>query len=486
LIQSSAIKILKSFSKEEFRSFEKFVYSPYFNTSDATSRLVKELKNYHPEFNNKKLTKEFLFSKIYPGETFREELLRKLLSNILQLTGEFLKIHSKMDSPEFEMNLLREYSKRSLKSQFIKSSGEILKQLDSYEELSITEDKLSVRAELDLLRSNTFYSAEQFEAALEAYKNYSEKYFVSNSIKLLRIDIQLEIDSNFFSKPKTSPLTEFVASVNWKAIIESIEDIDDKYQLGMYYRLWLLYKKPGDLSNFKEMKDLFLREANLHERTLLKTTLVALESNCIINYDTAKDESTLKHLSEIYEFTLKNDLFERTADNFMPVNIYRNYLLIFIRMNPDMAKELAESYIQSIAPDIREDLIAYSQMMLCFHNKDFHSALKYLSRINFVNFTFKLDLKAFNIKIHYELGNYEQVFSAIDSFKHYVNDENKSERFTEEINKFLKLAAKLVTSAANGRKDVAETLSIELRSVSFTYERKWLEDKALEILKKSK
>jgi hypothetical protein len=483
LIQSSAIKILKTFSKEEFRSFEKFADSPYFNTSDATGKLVKELRIFHPGFNDKKLTKEFLFSKVYPGEKYREELLRKLLSNILQLTGEFLKIHGKMNSPEFEFSLLREYSKRALNSQFMKSSAEILKQLDSSEEISISGDKLSIYAELELIRSNTFYSTEQFESALEAYNNYSEKYFVSNSIKLLRIDIQLDIDSNFFSKSKASPLAEFVSSVNWNAVIESIEEQDDKYQLGMYYRLWLLYKKPDDLSNFKEMKDLFLREPNLHERTLLKTTLIALESNCIINYDTTKDESILKHLSEIYEFTIKNDLFERTAGNFMPVNIYRNYLLIFIRMNPDMAKELAESYTKSIAPDIRDDLIAYSQMMLCFHNKDFYSALNYLNCINFVNFTFKLDLKAFNIKIHYELGNYEQVFSAIDSFKHYVNDENKSERFTEEINKFLKLTAKLVTSAANRKKGVAETLSIEMKTICFNYERKWLEEKVLELLK---
>ena len=72
---SRLIKILKTFSKEEFREFEKFTASPYFSTGRNLVPFLNILKKYYPAFDSDEFTNEKIFSGLFPGKKFNEKNL---------------------------------------------------------------------------------------------------------------------------------------------------------------------------------------------------------------------------------------------------------------------------------------------------------------------------------------------------------------------------------------------------------------------------
>ena len=108
------IKILRTFSKVEMKSFGKFVNSPFFNTSKATMQLLQALKKYYPAFSGVGLTREKLFAEVYGERKYSSVLLNKLASNLIKLSLEFITISN---NPLKQYSLLRGLRKKSLGSQ---------------------------------------------------------------------------------------------------------------------------------------------------------------------------------------------------------------------------------------------------------------------------------------------------------------------------------------------------------------------------------
>ena len=112
---SQIITILKTFSKPEMRSFEKFVNSPYYNTSAATSKLFGALRKYYADFSHENLTKQKLFASIYGKRKYSNELFNKLSSNLIKLSLEFI---AETNNTLEKYALLRGLRKKGLNSMF--------------------------------------------------------------------------------------------------------------------------------------------------------------------------------------------------------------------------------------------------------------------------------------------------------------------------------------------------------------------------------
>lgn len=90
------IQILKIFSKEEIKEFEKFIASPYFSRGRDLKPFYKILKSYHPDFKSSNFNYERVFEKLYPKEKYNksgaDNILRVLSYELTRLTEEFITI----------------------------------------------------------------------------------------------------------------------------------------------------------------------------------------------------------------------------------------------------------------------------------------------------------------------------------------------------------------------------------------------------------
>ena len=64
MTNSKLIQLIRTFSKDEFKTFGKFVRSPFFYKDKAVIKLYDSLKSFYPEFDNDGLTKQQIAKKI--------------------------------------------------------------------------------------------------------------------------------------------------------------------------------------------------------------------------------------------------------------------------------------------------------------------------------------------------------------------------------------------------------------------------------------
>ena len=72
--------------------FGKFLNSPYFNNRKMLIKLFVVLKRYYPEFEGRKFTKENIYASVYGKINYNDSTFRNLMSDLLQLTLQFVKL----------------------------------------------------------------------------------------------------------------------------------------------------------------------------------------------------------------------------------------------------------------------------------------------------------------------------------------------------------------------------------------------------------
>lgn len=83
---SKLAELLNALNQAEFKRFESYVFSPYFNNSTQISKLFRLLSKYYPAF---KVTKEEIFENIFPDEDYKDKKIRDLFSRMLKLLEDF-------------------------------------------------------------------------------------------------------------------------------------------------------------------------------------------------------------------------------------------------------------------------------------------------------------------------------------------------------------------------------------------------------------
>ena len=79
VFSSKFVRLLKTFTSEELKSFEMWLQSPWCNSNKNLIRLFQVLKKYYPDFGNEKLSKEKLFKKVLPNGKFSDRRMNNFL-----------------------------------------------------------------------------------------------------------------------------------------------------------------------------------------------------------------------------------------------------------------------------------------------------------------------------------------------------------------------------------------------------------------------
>ncbi|HRJ04817.1 MAG TPA: hypothetical protein PK605_10495, partial [Ignavibacteria bacterium] len=251
---SSITRTLKNFSKEEFKEFGKFVNSPYFNTSEATALLFDEIKKYYPLFNKKNYSRESLFAAVYGSREYRDDLLRKLISNLIILTEEFIFIHSiRKDSALKKITLLdsiNQYSYgTSIESKFNDLESDI-------SDKKIYNNFLKDKAALGRIKYNYFLNNNMFKEASESLKDYSDYtlcHFMQTFADLYKLNNQLL--SSYKKEKRSSAFDNYINYFDLEGFLGGF----DLTQNPDYFSLresFLFIKLNSDLDDFKSYNEL--------------------------------------------------------------------------------------------------------------------------------------------------------------------------------------------------------------------------------------
>lgn len=486
---SKAVQVFGVLSKTEFKDLENFINSPYFNSNKNLCRLFELIKKHYPGFDELKIKKETLYSKLFPGKVYNEQIMKNLSSDMLQLALEFLGINKYRNRNLYdkELDILSELNLKRLDNVFEIKLKKIEKDLtDSTHMIHPLFYHLhkaeTIKAQFLLARDKQKYVSEN---VLEA-GNYLVYYFITE-LSRIAIDLNANITS-FNIKHPTNLVFEVLEKFDFRYIIKFLQDNNYPYSglLNVYYHRLLAMLESSDETYFN-FKNLLLQNLDNFSLPEIASLLESLH-NITIQRVNDGDEDGLREEFEVINLKLESKTIALNTGGKISMLNFRNVIFSSVRLNEiKWAEEFIEKYIDMVNTDSRDSIYNHALGILAYIKKDFDKAIAHLSRVNVPNPFFISDVKTHMAIIFFEQGFYDSCISTLDSFRHILTNRDEFTSIFKEVNvHFINALTGLIKVRSGGKKDDALLkIKDKLLAQKMVNHKGWLLRKIDEILKEN-
>ncbi len=477
---SQIIKILRTFTDQEMRSFGKFVNSPYYNTSEATSKLFTALKGFYPAFNDINLTKQNLFKMVYGRRTYNNLLINKLSSNLIKLSLEYI---AESNNSLKKYALLRGLRKKRLgsifKPQFARTEKE-LERMNVNEGDTIYQMLINMENANFNLDSDNYYG---FEVSGMRQFELNTLYFLervaANYIQKTNIGITAELE-------KKKIITKLNNNIDYEGLYEQISASDLFYKKRLlHYLSMILLHRNRDEKFYRDIK------ASLFDTPLWEVDIINLGFIYLLDFITYKiknGDDTYLHERHLVYKKIEHDSFA-SGNVKMIFTFFRNFILSGINTGDfEWSKYILNKYTGEIEGRGNTGIRFYFEALIAFHEGNFEGALSSINRLDLKKmsidkFGLFFDIRFLKFKIYFELNLIEESLAMIDSFEHFLKKDTRINRSVKpSYVGFVKYYKKLVHCRI--KEDYTSAGSIRERLMKEkANEKKWLLKKADEIIK---
>ncbi|HMQ69746.1 MAG TPA: hypothetical protein PKA90_08670 [Ignavibacteria bacterium] len=435
------IVLLKTFSPEEWKEFEKFVSSPYFNKGRNYLPLLKILRIYYPEFNSKDLTKEKIYKKLYPLKEYKDSVLNSMYSRLYNLGEEFLvqQEFNKDFNIRKECMAVRVINNRGLGSKARKRIEEI----ENHFKLSKKSKDFFVNKKIFTQEISYFYYNNEMRRSIFEVNYEAIKYIIYGFIsELFHYDFSLYSQRNFWKFDyEASYVNKIIELINFDKIFE-LTGIEDKAELPFLkinYLMHMTGKYPESDEYYFELKKLVYDNLDKLDEELKRLLLNLLALICTSKFVSGRNEFKFEAF-EIKKKAIEEDLFSMTNTSYIKTSEFRSVFIEALNVNQkEWAEDFAEKYLDKLSPDIREDIDNYCKARIAYENRNFDEAVEYAMKVNINLITFKLDMKNTIAKIYYDTDSVETLFSHLNAYYQLVkNSDSQNTEFLQRHIKFIK------------------------------------------------
>ncbi len=481
--KTKLIDLLKTFSKDEIKEFGKFIDSPFFSTGRDVSSLFLAIKKYYPDF---KLEKEKLYSNMYPGEEYKDHIIRNLSSVLMKHAEQYLIIKNLYKQPEnMSINLLSELVERNASN---------LSEL----EIKRLEKLLSEKNNLNEQFYKNSFDLESLKIMLNIQTN--KQHLVSKSvvrqgeiiISNLLIDSATNLTnmmndiSNFNASYKNTALEALLRNLNMETFVTELtylkSENNDLEILEMYACLIITLTNEKDEKYYFRFKELLNGNINKLSRAEKYNLMVNFGTCTSQKMDTISRKRFMKELFEVYKTRLTNNLYAFSDTQHMSLIFFSSIMKMALTLGELWwLEKFGEENISKLDPKHCDNMKSLLNTYILFSRKLFDKALEELSKVQFELFTLKYDVKNLMLQIYYELGDIEPAIYSIDSYRHFLT-ENKavSDYFRQANLKFLNIVSDLIKAKLDDTHILPDELKKSIDEYEF-FQGSWLREKAAEI-----
>ena len=458
MVGSKLTQILKTFSPEEFKNFEKFVVSPYFNTGRNAEGLYSILKPHYPDFSSPELDRKLVFRNFYPGEKFNEMKFKNLSTALTRLAEQFMVIERLKAEPiEFEKMLMKDYFYRENYKSFTGTAASLEKKIDKspFDRLSTFNDKDLIT----IFKYSYFLKFNLHDKAIPLIGESAEFNTAFFLIKFIKNIIYYHRAQGTYQAGMENDLVNAVRNnIDLDNIMADMREKKYPYLwlLEMYYYSLRFYIDLDDVDSFYKAWDIFNKHKEKYSRYEKHYILEDFYSYCIRRFSRG-DKNFVQMEFEICKL-MKEENALTEADN-VSYDIMRFRNVIYTAQKVKEYKWL-EEFINDCSPmlhpDNRESMKNFSLARLEFERGNFEKALEYASTIRYDSFTYKLDVKNLLLLTYYELELFDQAESLIQTYRHYVkHNKDFSRAYMVKFKNFIDIYSGLFKARSTGNtKDI--------------------------------
>ena len=470
-------KTFSGFTKKEMKLFEKFVNSPFFNTSKATVKLFYAINDFYPEFKTENISREVLFGRIYPNRKFNPVLFNRLSSNLIALQENFIEQCSRQFQPYRRLNGLR---RKKLNNRFLsyykKTTG---KKLNMFTDDDVLLSQLVYDELIEFLDSTGEYGK------AEKYKPASFELTLIFFLYRLAINYPRKRTFSSGALPGENAAGIVLNCIDPEKLYKEISGSQLKNKKHLMHLLQLiLLERSGNEELFNTVRDDLLNNASVYGTSSMYTGFVYLLDFCTREISAGKEKYYAERF-KIYKAIEKGYFANGRLE--MHISLYRNFIVsAVINSEINWAEYVLKRYRDTVESREFGIVVKYLEALILFSAGKFELSLEMLSvcdkyRLSRQKKLFSHDLRILKIRVFYELGHFEQALSLIGSAMHLID---KSEFIILHNKSSHKNFLKYIKALINLRQDNDKNGIIKLLknlANEKTYERKWLEKKCREL-----
>lgn len=445
--RNNLYQLLKTFSAEEWKEFQKFTASPFFNKGRNYKQLMKILCRNYPEFDSAELSKENLYKKLYPGKQYKENVMYSIFSRLYSIAEEFLYL-KEITNDEFickEKYKLIGYRKKGLFPKVEKIFSDVK---NNYHKKQKTFYDYYKQKEYYKELTYYYYTINNRKNIPGPLLNILKYTFYYNLIEFLNFFVSFNSQRGFAdSAYKDSFALALFDCIDMNKFITLIKENDDENYalLKIYYLNAVNAGNPGNRETYYEMKELVFKNLNNFDTYLKKYMLNSLAMHCNTKYLEGQKEF-LKEAFEIRKKTVEENLFSFNNSQYISLSEFRSTFIDALNVNElEWAVGFSEKYINLIIPEFRESIKYYARARIAYENGNYDDALAFGHKVNINQITFKLDMKNLISKIYFETDSTESLISLLNTYQQLIkNSESGNENLLSRHLNFVNYLKKLL------------------------------------------
>lgn len=479
MFKSKSIQLLKLFTEEELKRFGDFLNSPYFNNNGRVARLFSELKKYHPEYISGGVEKEKLYSKLFPGKKYNEQVMKNLISELFRLAKKFLSVDNYCaSSAEVTVGLLNQLAYRNSGNIFIKEA-ESFKQDIAGMGLSAEKENLFLYRTSEECFVNNMLNNQQSIVSedIERSGEHLTIFFLRAIIKLSlnnhinRFSFNLDIEKNFPDM--------LISSIDMEKLLQYMEmhNISAAGSVKLAYYALKAVLDTGDETAYKRYKELLYKNVDNMNKEEAHLFLHFMESVCAHRINSGRSDM-YKDLFETYKYEVKHSVYS-TKPGIITVLKFRNICLTALRVGEyDWVEKFINDFKGKLQKENRKNITELVLAQLNFERKDYSKCLEHLNKIKTDQIFFKIDVRSLNLMSLYELEHYESALSLTESFKKLLtNNEAFTEQYSSKNINFINTVSAMIKLKIENNPEHALQLKEKLEGYDVISNKKWLRKK---------
>ncbi|MBS1519257.1 MAG: hypothetical protein JSS91_14325 [Bacteroidetes bacterium] len=437
MLNSTLLIILRTFREEEIRRFDDFVRSPYFNKNTNVIKLYAIVKKYFPDLKSEYLNREKIWKELFQEKSFNYGIMKNLIYELQKLIEKFLSYSVyEIYGSDQKRNLLENLISKGLDRHFEKNLktfkselGKLPDNADNFYYKYLTEAKEQNYLSLRYKTTEAgFCNPAKMNDNLISFffvNFFTDNYNTLHDSLLYNKKYNMEILESVFEFFNKSPARE------------------NEFVLMNYYTLKTLTDL-NDNSSFNELKTLLQKNYKKFKHETVYNFSMALINFCNFNIMKGK-AGYIKEQFVLYKFIIENGYYSSLSKNFINPNLYANAVSMAGNLNEfEWAENFISDFKHKLHPLQRDSYFALANVSLNIKKKKFDKALSYLSQFKCTNVIDKITQKRFQIIIYYESGFINELYSLIDTSKHFISYDKKVTESAKSIfEKFLNFTLKL-------------------------------------------
>jgi hypothetical protein len=417
-------ELLGTFSADELKEFEKFAESVYFNKGRNFSPLLRELRKFYPSFSNEKLTNRYLYTRLYPGKKYNDQVVRNLFTGLMKIAREFLVYKTSTRNrvgyyaklaDEFQNRGLYRLAERNLdlgRNELNKRGG---KDMDYFRQ----------RFEFDRVSREISIGENDTKRNIRSLSDESTNLLFFDLMEISRhVEEMTVLKHNFNANFKDHFIYRVIENINFEKLIKFAEErsLPDHKLLELYACNIQLQMNDQSEELFNKLRKLLKENFNVLSRWGKYNLFLCAENACV-RLQAVNEEKYSRMLLELYSDQLEAGLYNEREGSPLAQDIFRNIVVSALKLKEyERTEKFIKKYISELPQASKENMYNFSYSLLYFERRKFEEALNYVIKVKYDTFVFKFDIKVHMLKIYHELNYTEEELSMLDTFRHFISE----------------------------------------------------------------